>query len=512
MPGRLRIIFALVLLLAFSDAGAAVRGRDRRVQTDTVALECRGVMESFPKVEEGLEERLAFYRDKGLNHYFYCPSDDRYCNRWGWKFLYNDSDRLQLKKFNSLCRENGLEFVWTLDPGTRYAWTPEDYKFLLDKLLMMYYGGLRSFAVRFSGNEGDHAALRDSLHKHFVATRKEKVSLFMLPAIPEVKYPSEGRTAVESLMQGYHFDKAFSTEAKAADAIVCNLEAQDEFAKLAVVAAADFARDPDRYSAHQSMADAVSVMEPDVREAFLTFLRHTGSGAPATPVEVFSLDSWSAEKSAVLYEEFDRIEKVPSKMSRAAHSEVLDALRPWLEEFGRLGTRGKKVLQCMDNYVNGNIGEFWINYLQTVMTPQEEEAYAAYPVGAGILHPFCVESMAGMKEGFAAMLTGKTALHNLATTLYATPNAALDSDFTTSMQSDGHIEFAIPAEANTCHLLTGPVPSDRQVLFRQLRTDGSLVAEFVLKSPFTTFDLKEGAVKVDVMGDITIYENIFVYL
>ena len=82
MSGRLRIIFAFVLLLAFSDAGAAVRGRNRRVQTDTVALECRGVMESFPKVEEGLEERLAFYRDKGLNHYFYCPSDDRYCNRW----------------------------------------------------------------------------------------------------------------------------------------------------------------------------------------------------------------------------------------------------------------------------------------------------------------------------------------------------------------------------------------------------------------------------------------------
>lgn len=512
MSGHLRIIFALMLVLVFSDAGAAVRGRNRRVQTDTVALECRGVMESFPKVAEGLEQRLAFYRGKGLTHYFYCPSDDRYCNRWGWKFLYNDSDRLQLKKFNSLCRENGLEFVWTLDPGTRYSWTPEDYKFLLDKLVMMYYGGLRSFAVRFSGNEGNHAALRDSLQKHFVATRKEKVSLFMMPEIPEVKYPSEGRTAVESLMQGYHFDETFSTEAKKSEAIVCNLEAQDEFAKLAVVAAADFARDPDRYSAHQSMADAVSVMEPDVREAFLTFLRHTGSGAPATPVEVFSLDSWSAEKSAVLYEEFDRIEKVPSKMSRAAHSEVLDALQPWLEEFGRLGTRGKKVLKCMYDYVNGNIGNFWINYIQTVMTPQEEQSYAAYPVGASLLHPFCVESMAGMKEGFASMLIGKTALHNLSSTLYAPSNAALDSDFTTALDSDGHVEFAIPAEANTCHLLTGHLPVGKQVLFRQLRTDGSLVAEFVLKSPFTTFDLKEGAVKVDILGDITVYENIFVYL
>ena len=75
MSSHLRIIFALVLLLAFYNAGAAVRGRDRRVQTDTVALECRGVMESFPKVAEGFEQRLAFYRGKGFTHYFYCPSE-----------------------------------------------------------------------------------------------------------------------------------------------------------------------------------------------------------------------------------------------------------------------------------------------------------------------------------------------------------------------------------------------------------------------------------------------------
>jgi hypothetical protein len=74
------------------------------------------------------------------------------------------------------------------------------------------------------------------------------------------------------------------------------------------------------------------------------------------------------------------------------------------------------------------------------------------------------------------------------------------------------MEFAIPAQANTCHLLTGPLPQGRRILFRQLGTDGSLVAEFIVRSPYTTFNLKNGAVKVDVLGDVEIYETIFVDL
>ena len=49
-------------------------------------------------------------------------------------------------------------------------------------------------------------------------------------------------------------------------------------------------------------------------------------------------------------------------------------------------------------------------------------------------------------------------------------------------------------------------------IFRQLNTKGELVAEFVVRSPYTEFDLKEGAVKVDVLGEVDIYETIFVYL
>ena len=91
-------------------------------------------------------------------------------------------------------------------------------------------------------------------------------------------------------------------------------------------------------------------------------------------------------------------------------------------------------------------------------------------------------------------------------------NEALDFDFTTSVQTDGYMDFAIPAAANTCHLLTGKLPAGKRLFFRQLATDGSLVAEFILNSAYTSFDLKQGAVKVDVVGDAEIYECIFVNL
>ena len=60
-------------------------------------VKVRGVMERFQNISEGLDRRLDIIAEAGLTHYFYSPSDDRYCNAWGWKFLYNDGDRHALK-------------------------------------------------------------------------------------------------------------------------------------------------------------------------------------------------------------------------------------------------------------------------------------------------------------------------------------------------------------------------------------------------------------------------------
>lgn len=501
------VAFLILVSVSYADA--------RRVKSqpvDTVSLPCRGVMETFSKIESDIQERFDFYKAEGITHYFYCPTDDKYCNRWGWKFLYNDSERLAIRQLEKKCNQSGLKFVWTVNPGERYNWKQEDYKYLLDKLVMMYYDGFRCFAVDFTDNPGDHNAVRDSLMRDFVQTRKQKVSLFILDDIPQVEYPSEGQTAVESLMQGYHFDTTFTAQAKNSGAVVCNLSAYDEFAKFAVIATADFSRNPYAYSSDQSLADAIKELDGEVRDAFMTFLRHTGQVNESDSVEVFTLKTWSKELSDTLYHEFDRIERVPLTIGANMESQVIEALRPWFVEFGRLGTRGKKVLKCMEYFKNGNIKDFWSMYITAVMSADELVDYQNYPVGENKLQPFCDDAMEELKVAFTYMLTRGAKITNLASTLYEKSNPALDSDFATCVSSGGHIEFAIPAEANTCHLLTGPIPEGKRLFFRQIRTDGSLAAEFIVDSPSMTFDIKTGAVKVDVLGDVDIYECIFVYL
>ena len=503
------LIASVVLFFALSDADAAKR---KKMPVDTTGLACRGVMETFAKVGEGMEMRLDLYKAEGFTHYFYCPSDDRYCNRWGWKFLYNDSDRHSVRGLKSLCEKKDMEFVWTLNPGENYGWKESDYKFLLDKLVMMYYNGLRSFALDFTDHKGDHHAVRDSLVKHFVLTRKEKVSLLIIDDIPLVEYPSAGESSAESMMKGYHFDQDFVSRAKQEDAVICKITSSDEFAKLAVMSVADFASDPAVYAPDQSMADAVQILHGDVREAFITFLAHTGQIDESATVETFALGQWTKEKSDALYAEFDKIEMVPARIGKNTDSEIIDALQPWLTQFGRLGTLGKRVLQCMEYYVKGNLKDFWITYLNAVPTKEQMLAYECYPVGSGKLLPFCIDALEDMRAGFTQLLTGQTWLHNLASTLSSKPDEALDSDFATSLSVNGHVEFAIPAQANTCHLLTGSISDEKDLYFRQLATDGSLLAEFKLNSSCTTFDIKTGAVKVDVVGDAEIYECIFVNL
>ena len=105
-------------------------------------------MESFRSVNDGLEERLQSYAKSGVTHYYYCPSDDKYCNRWGWKFLYGDMERKDLKKCKALCIAKGIDFVWTVNPSDSYSWSKQDFDLLLNKLIIMYYDGVRNFALR----------------------------------------------------------------------------------------------------------------------------------------------------------------------------------------------------------------------------------------------------------------------------------------------------------------------------------------------------------------------------
>ena len=453
-------------------------------------------MESFPSIIEGFEDRLSSYAKFGVTHYFYCPTDDRYCNRWGWKFLYSDRERNDLRKCKAVCAEKGITFVWSVNISDSYAWKKEDYDFLLNKLIIMYYDGVRDFAIRLPDNEPGIDATVTALQQDFVTKMPQQVSLRIINHIPAVNYPSESDIP-NTLMKGYHFDESFKDRALAAGSIVCRLTVNDEFVGIPIAAAMDYAHNPHEYQPDKSIADGIEKMNDDVKDAFMTFLRHTGGVDESEGVEIFTLDAWSAEKASSLYEEFDKIEQVPSKLEKAAGSAIMEALSPWLYEFGRLGTRGKNVIDCVSYYKEGDVDKFWISYIENMMTPEDQISYSCYPVGERKLQPFCERLMKEMIDSFSSRLTA---------------GASMNVDFHTCTSSSGRIEYMIPHDTNTCRVLTGRIPDNQTVLFRQLDAKGKLVAEYVVKSPYMEFDLKEGAVMVDVLGEVDIYETIFVYL
>jgi hypothetical protein len=473
--------------------------RRRNVVEDTNVLKVRGVMENFSDISDGFSERIASYVESGLTHYFYCPSDDRYCNRWGWKFLYSDPDRHAIRSYRTICNDKGLDFVWTINVADSYSWTPADYDYLLNKLIVMYYNDIRSFGLRFPDHESNVDITMTLLQQDFVLKMKEPVKLYVVNEMPVIQYPSESDIA-QTLMKGYHFDDTFKNKAVDTKSILCRISVNDAFSGLPIAAAMDYAKDPELYEPDRSIAEGLDSMRPDVKEAFMTFLCHTGGVDESLNVNTFSLEEWTEEKGAALYEEFRKIEKVPSILESVAGADIVEALRPWLKEFGRLGARGQKVLDCIADFYGNDIGKFWVSYVESRMTEEELLAYRCFPVGTEKLYPFIKRSMESMVEAFAERLTKGGS------------DGRIPIDLHTCVRSEGKIEFKIPAYANTCRLLTGRLSDDRQVLFRQLGADGRLVAEFVVKSPYTEFDLKEGAVKVDVLGEVDIYETIFVYL
>ena len=513
MSGFNRYILILTVLMSFIPDIHADRRRKDYEPVDSSAVSFRGIREHIPSAAvldlESSCQRLDFYAANNFNTYIYAPSEDRYSVGKGWRYLYPDKERLLLRSLAQECSARGLEFVWTVSPDASFRWDDSGYDNLLNKIVMIYYNGIRSFALDLSSSSvSDPQALADSLSGAIVRKHPDPVRIIVLDSIAALDYPAH-EDAAHTLMRGFSFDEEFVSKVKRDSSVVCSLHDTDELSRLAVISVSDLAADPDSYDPAESLEKGISTLAPEVRQPFRFFLSHTCGSAE---VETFGLDGYTTDKAARLMQEFVRMEEIPSAMEKCTNETVLGSLRPWLEEFGRLGGRGRRLLESVELYEKGDIGGFWMSYITNLMTPEDTERYRAHPVSQDRMQLFYEDMTRQLEEDFTLRMTGGRKLKNLASTLYGKDSDALDSDITTSCLSGGYMAFPIPAEANTCVLLTGDLPDGERLLFRQVATDGSLVAEFVVKSPYTVFDIKDGAVKVDVVGNVEIFETIFVYL
>lgn len=190
-----------------------------------------------------------------------------------------------------------------------------------------------------------------------------------------------------------------------------------EASKLALYGVADYTWNISSYKPLENWERGLRELAPDAYKAYRTFAIHscdTETGYrrdESWETVTFSLDEWTREAADALYAEFEKIENVQAELeSGCSNKALLEELRPWLVEFGKLGTRGRRAIELMGLYRAGipDTALFWEKYPSNMMSADDRKAYEAHKSGTMKLQPFYEDAMADMGFGFLSSLSGET--------------------------------------------------------------------------------------------------------
>ena len=215
------------------------------------------------------------------------------------------------------------------------------------------------------------------------------------------------------VMQGPAYGLDTTLTAGEVCGVVSNPMEHGEASKLALYGVADYTWNTAAYNAIDNWERGIEALTPEAADAYRTFAIHscdTETGyrrAESWETRTFRIAEYTQEEYDALLREFLAIEQVPARMEAGCRNKaLLGELRPWLTEFGKLGTRGRKTLELIKTYEAGDAGAFWAAYVGNLMTEQEREAYEAHKSGTMKLQPFYENAMDDMVAGFFTRLTG----------------------------------------------------------------------------------------------------------
>ena len=189
-----------------------------------------------------------------------------------------------------------------------------------------------------------------------------------------------------------------------------------EASKLALYGVADYTWNIKEYDPKANWERGLAWLAgDDAYSAYRTFAIHscdTESGyrrEESWETETFRVEGdWTEAQYDALLEEFGKIERVYEEMSRECDNDALmRELYPWLEEFGKLGTRGRKALELINVYRGGDNAAFWSAYVDNLMSEEERDAYEAHKSGTLKLQPFYENAMDDMLDGFYRRIAGR---------------------------------------------------------------------------------------------------------
>lgn len=400
-----------------------------------------------------------------MEEYVYAAKEDPYVAGEDWYLSYSQVRTDELKLLMEACRKNRIDFTWCVRPDTEYAWGEADLGLIIGKFEMMHFMGVRSFAISFDdipyfdGKEEKVKEVIDRINTDFIAKKK-------------------GLKPVLTDISGYYVPAVGS-----------------ESLKLGLYGVADRGWNADAYDAGESMLWAVNEIAPDVADAYLTFARHSDVAPQAFGLKesdgyrFIGLEGYSADAFSSLMQEFKAIENAPAVISGTSDKALYEDLKPTLAEFGKLGTRLRRILECIDYYKKGDVPGFWSTYAANLMSDEERELYMAHPSGKARLYPFFERMMKQLAEAFDEAYKGKVEYQYI-------PGKDIQT-------------YIAPDEASLCHLILDN-PEKREVIVRLSDKKGRYTAEFCIDTSYFEFEMKDDAVNVEVIGDVKIFETVFV--
>ena len=217
------------------------------------------------------------------------------------------------------------------------------------------------------------------------------------------------------LLQGPVYGLDTSLTAHETCGVVSNPMEHGEASKLALYGVADYAWNIADYNAIDNWERGLAELVPDATDAYRTFAIHSSDNEngyrrdESWETKTFRIADWDDAAANALEEEFKKVENTPACLeSGCKNKALLKELRPWLTEFGKLGTRGKQAIELARIYRSGQDDAlFWTKYVQNIMTPEDRKNYEAHKSGTLKLQPFYENAMDDMAHGYLKKLSGK---------------------------------------------------------------------------------------------------------
>ncbi len=216
------------------------------------------------------------------------------------------------------------------------------------------------------------------------------------------------------ILQGPAYGLDTTLTEKDVVAFVSNPMEHGEASKLALYGVADYGWNIPAYNPMDNWERGLELLMPNAADAYRTFAIHSADTETgyrrdeSWETTIFPYNNYTPEQFEALKKEFTAITQAPGKIETNCDNQLLlKELKPWLDEFGKLGKRGLRTLDLIKMYPTAPNEEIWAAYVANMMTPEEEAAYNAHKSGTLKLQPFYTNAMTDIIADFYNRISGQ---------------------------------------------------------------------------------------------------------